>query len=659
MSDVWFDGFEVGIYGGLHSHDWTVDKSVFSGSTKSYLWYMMGWHHSIINTVLYENVYFAVAIRGSYPPNEDYNYKGGNPSIGDRSSHFLASNDWSHLIANNTYGSPSSSEPRSYAAQQGLYYNVDEGSGHSEDSYFPPYNIMIYNNAFYDNVKHKTAIYLAANRGINTGAVDAIKVKIISNNYCLNDVLDADYSTSNIPMSGNKENFSNFGFNDGNRDYTITSSSGLVDNGNTNLWFPNVDHAGNLRDNTPDVGAYEVPGSSPGPSVRADFDANVTSCGASVSFTNKSTSSEGTLSYSWKFGDGKTSTDKDPTHVYATSGSYTVELKVTSGSLTDTKTSSVNVDFAPKPTNVSAEKLADGKVRLTADGTATINWYDTPTGGTPIGTGKDVTVTSSASNFYAENTTGGGSTYKGGKTDKTTGAYYEWEDSEAMWGLQFNANEDITLKSVKVYNGESKNGSYTGARTFTVLSSSGSSIATATVNVADGEQRLELNMQIPKGTGYLLVSDAHVGLWRDNSGTFNYPYDIGGVVSITADAKYSGVVNTENYHFFYDWEVIAGSAGCTSDRVLASITSLQDDMGIGMSVYPNPVKDKLTVKLDKKAKNMIVYIYNIYGQIVDTEMYNNTNKEVLYLNSLSQGIYIVNIEVDGAILTTQKISIIE
>jgi hypothetical protein len=78
-----------------------------------------------------------------------------------------------------------------------------------------------------------------------------------------------------------------------------------------------------------------------------------------------------------------------------------------------------------------------------------------------------------------------------------------------------------------------------------------------------------------------------------------------------------------------------------------------------MSVYPNPVKDKLTVKLDKKAKNMIVYIYNIYGQIVDTEMYNNTNKEVLYLNSLSQGIYIVNIEVDGAILTTQKISIIE
>jgi PKD repeat protein len=37
----------------------------------------------------------------------------------------------------------------------------------------------------------------------------------------------------------------------------------------------------------------------------------------------------GATSYSWDFGDKTTSTDKDPVHVYATSGSYTVTLTAT------------------------------------------------------------------------------------------------------------------------------------------------------------------------------------------------------------------------------------------------------------------------------------------------------------------------------------------
>ena len=45
-----------------------------------------------------------------------------------------------------------------------------------------------------------------------------------------------------------------------------------------------------------------------------------------VTFTNYSTNSE---TYMWDFGDGNTSTEKDPVHVYAEAGSYTVELTST------------------------------------------------------------------------------------------------------------------------------------------------------------------------------------------------------------------------------------------------------------------------------------------------------------------------------------------
>ena len=39
---------------------------------------------------------------------------------------------------------------------------------------------------------------------------------------------------------------------------------------------------------------------------------------------------ESIVSYNWDFGDGGTSTDRNPTHVYTTASVYTVSLTVTS-----------------------------------------------------------------------------------------------------------------------------------------------------------------------------------------------------------------------------------------------------------------------------------------------------------------------------------------
>jgi len=59
-----------------------------------------------------------------------------------------------------------------------------------------------------------------------------------------------------------------------------------------------------------------------------------------VTFTN---SSNGGTSFAWDFGDGNTSTDKNPTHTYTKSGKYTVVLKVDNK---DDQTYSKNIEVA-------------------------------------------------------------------------------------------------------------------------------------------------------------------------------------------------------------------------------------------------------------------------------------------------------------------------
>jgi PKD repeat protein len=92
----------------------------------------------------------------------------------------------------------------------------------------------------------------------------------------------------------------------------------------------------------------EEPPPPPTPPV-ASFTASVTSGFAplEVEFADQST---GTInSWSWSFGDGSTSNERDPVHTYAQPGNYTVSLTVTGpgGSDTETLTNLIQVQEAP------------------------------------------------------------------------------------------------------------------------------------------------------------------------------------------------------------------------------------------------------------------------------------------------------------------------
>ncbi|MCS6934182.1 MAG: PKD domain-containing protein [Chitinophagales bacterium] len=84
------------------------------------------------------------------------------------------------------------------------------------------------------------------------------------------------------------------------------------------------------------------------PQPSASFTQSASGNPYTISFTNTSTNA---TSYLWNFGNGQTSTEPNPTHVYNANGVYTVTLIATNGACTSTYSSTINI------TGVSVEDI--------------------------------------------------------------------------------------------------------------------------------------------------------------------------------------------------------------------------------------------------------------------------------------------------------------
>jgi PKD repeat protein len=83
----------------------------------------------------------------------------------------------------------------------------------------------------------------------------------------------------------------------------------------------------------------------------ADFEAGSICEGEEAVFTNKSTVAAGDLTYEWTFGDGATSSDLSPTHLYTESKSFNVKLKaIVDGGCSDEVTYPIVVNPSPDAT---------------------------------------------------------------------------------------------------------------------------------------------------------------------------------------------------------------------------------------------------------------------------------------------------------------------
>jgi len=142
-----------------------------------------------------------------------------------------------------------------------------------------------------------------------------------------------------------------------------------------------------------------------------------------VGFTDQSTG--GPTSWSWTFGDGGTSTAQNPSHQYASAGTYTVSLTATNtyGSDVETKTNYITVS------EPSANLMHVHNIVVTRSsfwrysrGSATVTIYDQ--GGSPV---PSATVYGSFSGPLSQNVSG--STNSSGQITFTS----NWSTSSSQW----------------------------------------------------------------------------------------------------------------------------------------------------------------------------------------------------------------------------------
>ncbi|HSB92437.1 MAG TPA: PKD domain-containing protein [Flavitalea sp.] len=136
----------------------------------------------------------------------------------------------------------------------------------------------------------------------------------------------------------------------------------------------------------------------------AGFTANAACAGAETAFTNTSTvAGNATATYRWDFGDNKTSTEKDPKHVFETSGTYNVKLVITLSTCQDAAdsiTKSVVIGSTGVGTRYQTVTIAAGATTTLAarEGGVTYAW--SPVTGLSSPTSRVTNVTLNSSQEY-------------------------------------------------------------------------------------------------------------------------------------------------------------------------------------------------------------------------------------------------------------------
>lgn len=373
-------------------------------------------------------------------------------------------------------------------------------------------------------------------------------------------------------------------------------------------------------------------------------------CSGTINFTDFSLNTPNT--WFWDFGDGNTSTDQNPVHTYTQNGQFSVTLTTTNqyGSDAITQTNLITVDLIDTPNTQGDEICGPGLVELSATGHADLNWYDAPIGGNLVFTGNTFSpnLTQSTS-FYVETELAVNILNVGPEDNSFNGgAYFDNNDN---WGLNFNVEVPIILKSFRTFSDQA------GNRTIEIINNGGTVIFSENVFIPNGESIVEINADVPAGQNYLIkITGATINLFRTDGGA-NYPYEINGMVSITGNNTNTGTAD-DYYYYFYDWEV--HEPACRSARV-SVLGNLEDCANLTqegltriINVYPNPSKGVFEVAIQTDV-NYIFYlsITNSLGQIVQQKSMNNYTS--IDLTSMASGVYTLNVITDSGLREHFKI----
>jgi PKD repeat protein len=296
----------------------------------------------------------------------------------------------------------------------------------------------------------------------------------------------------------------------------------------------------------------------------ANFVSNFQSvdCNSEIEFQNTSEASVSTT-YLWDFGDGTSSTETNPTHIYQTNGNYDVKLLAQNefGEDSIIKQTYISVNLSQMQNIPSYVICAtEGSVIATVQGTGDIYWYTNLNDVNEIfiGNSYETPIINTTTSYFVQDNVAG-DIFVGGEPNNSVGGSYITNSTYNY--LEFDCLQECILQSVLVY------AQGAGNRTINLQNSNGETIETIEVFINDGEQVVELNLNLPAENGLRLGCDATANLYRGSAGffsSFDYPFNISGLVSINTSNVVYWNDGQSYYAYFYNWTV--KTPDCRSEK---------------------------------------------------------------------------------------------
>lgn len=358
-------------------------------------------------------------------------------------------------------------------------------------------------------------------------------------------------------------------------------------------------------------------------------------------------------------------------YTWSVNGATTQSIEVTEpgeyfvttpGVCGDNTSSSLVVETlsAALPVVTDVQIAPGGDATLTATGDI-LEWYDAEVGGTLLGEGltlemNAVATTTSvwvqnqqefpADEFYVGPAQHQGNQYSGS----------QWNS-----GVFFDAFKAFTLKSVLVYTDTE------GERIIELKDANEDVIQSIMLNIpatGDNGFRINLNFEVPVGTGFFLTTNAdqnHI-LFNDtehdsprlrrSSAGVNYNdsnFSNADYVDITGSS-----LGSNRFYYFYDWEVQPEGTFCYSDRVEAQILVVSTNNIADtpeLELFPNPSQGQVNLVMDFDGTQKVdLQVTDLAGRMLYQENLGTINSKTthsLNLEDLAKGVYILRLSANG------------
>lgn len=306
---------------------------------------------------------------------------------------------------------------------------------------------------------------------------------------------------------------------------------------------------GSSQSRTDGTAAYDIP-STCLPSTtapQAAFSSNVAqTCNGIVQFSDESINVPQT--WTWDFGDGSTSEQQNPNHVYETEGVYTVSLEVSNELGSDATTQTDLIEFAAPdaPEAVGASGCSGDTLALSAISTeGSVRWLNEAGDILAEGNAYNVALGNGSETYFAQSVVATATASHVGPVDTNFGTGGN-HGSTFTGTVDFTTYQALTIHSAYVVSGEA------GQRVISLWQGAGGTgelLQQVVVNIDfTGAGTIDLGFEI-QAPGSYSIGLSQANLYRNDTGA-DYPYVNPGLITITGSSA-----GPEFYYYLYNLEV--------------------------------------------------------------------------------------------------------